>query len=60
MNQHIKSYYLTYNGRVATPNFPNDEGVAAKVVALRDAFAALGVTMDVHADLVMDDQSSEE
>ena len=60
MNQQIKSFYLTYQGRVATPNFPNDEGVASKVVALKDAFSALGFEMDVHADLVMSNEKNEE
>lgn len=53
MNQQIKSFYLTYNGHVATPNFPNGDGVASKVIELCDAFGALGFDMEVHADLTM-------
>ncbi len=60
MNEKIKSFYLTYNGHVATPNFPNAEGVASKVVALCDAFAALGFDMELHADLVYSDEKTEE
>lgn len=52
MNENIKCFYLTYQGRVATPNFDNGEGVESKVVALQDAFLSLGYEMELHADLV--------
>lgn len=60
MNENIKSFYLTCNGHVATPNFPNGVGVASKVVALCDAFAALGFDMELHADLVYTDDKNNE
>lgn len=52
MNKAIKCFYLTYNGRVATPNFENGDGVASKVVALCDDYAALGYDMELHADMI--------
>ena len=59
MNEHIKCFYLTYNGRVATPNFENGDGVAFKVIALADAFLALGYEMEVHADLIYDNSKQD-
>lgn len=60
MNDKIKSFYLTYNGRVATPNFPNDEGVETKVVALLEAFSSLGCEMELHADLIYRNEQNEQ
>lgn len=53
MNENIKSFYLTYKGHVATPNFPNSEGVASKVAALAQLFLELGYEMEIHGDLAM-------
>ena len=39
MNENIKCFYLTYQDRVATPNFANGEGVASKVVDLLNALS---------------------
>ena len=47
MNQQIKSFYLTYQGRPASPEFENLDGVATKVLKLYDAFKDLGVEMEI-------------
>lgn len=60
MNENIKSFYLTYKGRVATPNFPNGEGVASKVVALAQLYLDLGFEMEIHGDLTMKTISSDD
>lgn len=59
MDKNIKSFYLTYNGRVATPNFTNGDGVAEKVVALAQCFKDLGYEMEIHGDLTMETISNQ-
>lgn len=60
MKQRLKSLYLTYNGHVATPDFPVgdvSDMTVTKVFDLRDAFLALGVQMEIRAVLVVDDEN---
>lgn len=59
MNENKKCFYLTYQGRVATPSFDDGEGVFSKVVALRDAFSSLGYEMELHADLIYSNEKYE-
>lgn len=60
MKENIKCFYLTYQGRVATPNFDNGEGVASKVIALKDAFSSLGYELEMHADLIYSNKENEQ